>query len=220
MALLNFPLPLSQFMLSVPVVEMSFDLSEAMAADETGRGEVLTAALGARLWGGTVTVARRRLDLAGQYSVLVDLLRQPGASFYIGDLARRFPAADPSGLVLGPTVPTLATVSGDQREVTLAGLPAGYVLGPGDFIAFDYGTSPLRRALHRVVHGGGAASAAGVSPALEVVPPIRAGFAVGAAVTLVDPACKAVLVPGSATPSRSRRALGDGLAFSFLQTLG
>jgi hypothetical protein len=220
MALLNFPLPLSQFMLAVPVVEMSFDLSEAMAADETGRGEILTAALGARLWGGTVTVARRGLNFAGQYSAMIDILRQPGATFFIGDMARRFPEMDPTGLVLGTTVPTLATVSPDLREITLAGLPAGYIVGPGDFVAFDYGTSPQRRALHRVVFGGGGASALGVSPALEIVPPIRPGFAIGAAVALADPACKAVLVPGSATPARYRRALGDGLSFSFLQTLG
>lgn len=220
MALLTFPLPLSQFMNVLPVSEMTFDLSEALARDETGRGEVLSASLGARLWTGTVTVSRRRLDMAGRYVALIDLVRQPGATFYIGDVTRRAPASDPTGAGLGSATPTLSSVSTDRREMVIAGLPPGYAVGLGDFLSIDYGGAPLRRALHRVVHGGGIANGSGVLPAVEVVPPVRTGFAAGVAVTLVNPACKAVILPGSATPARSRRASADGLSFGFIQTLG
>lgn len=219
MALLNFPLSLAQFLHVLPVADMTFSLSEALVSDETGRGEVLTAAIGARLWTGSVTVVPQRLDLSGRYSALLDLIRQPGATFFIGDVARRGPAGDPTGALLGAATPTLSAVSTDRRQLTVAGLPPGYALGPGDYLSLNYGSSPVRRALHRIVFGGGVANSAGLLPSVEIIPPVRNGFTIGAAVTLVNPACKAVILPGTATPSRARRGLGDGLSFGFIQTL-
>ena len=39
----------------------------------------------------------------------------------------------------------------DNKSLKLGGLPAGYSLRRGDMLHFDYGSSPTRRALHRIV---------------------------------------------------------------------
>lgn len=112
----------------------------------------------------------------------------------------------------------IATLNGNSRELQLSGLPVGYVLTPGDMLAFSYATSPVRFALHRVVVGG-AADGAGLSPSIEVVPHIRPGAAVGAAVTLVRAPCKVLLMPDSVNFGNRGRRHTSGISFSFMQTL-
>ena len=80
------------------------------------------------------------------------------------------------------------------------------------------GASPTRFALHELV-APVSADAAGLTGMVEVVPPIRPGAAVNSAVTLVAPACKAVVVSGSYQPGRQRGSLVEGVSFQFIQTL-
>jgi len=102
-------------------------------------------------------------------------------------------------------------------RLRLSGLPGGFVLSPGDFLAFDYGIAPVGRALHRL-QSGGVADGFGVSGWLWLTPHIEPGALTGAAVSLVRPACKAVIVPGSVDPGVTSGNLTTGAAFSFRQT--
>ena len=95
------------------------------------------------------------------------------------------------------------------------GLPAGYVLTRGDYLAF---TCSGVRALHRIVTNTVSANGAGTTGTFEVTPRIRAGASVGLAVTLVKAACKAVLVPGSVNKGRSRKTITREMAFRFSQS--
>jgi hypothetical protein len=104
-----------------------------------------------------------------------------------------------------------------MRELRITGLPVGYVLSAGDMLGFQYGSNPVRHALHRIVVGG-TASSGGLTPMLEVVPNLRPGAAAGLTVSLVRPACKARLLPDP-TYGAGRQALSRGASFDFIQTL-
>ena len=83
----------------------------------------------------------------------------------------------------------------DNKALQLSGLPAGYTLRRGDMLHFDYGPSPTRRALHRIVEDA-TASSGGTTGFFEVRPFLKAGTATGAAVTLVRAAARMMLEPG------------------------
>ena len=148
---------------------------------------------------------------------LLALMDQPGATFLCHDPRYIGPSSDPTGSILGSRTVTIHTVASNMRELRITGLPSGYVLSPGDMLAFEYGSSPIRFALHRIVVGG-TASSTGLSPLLEVVPNLRAGAVAALTVTLVHPACKARLLPEPIYGS-GRQALSRGASFDFIQTL-
>lgn len=213
---LSFPLALTAFLDLLPVAELQFNLGESLVADQTGRGEVLTAALGARLWQGSLTLAPARFAALGQQRARIELVRQPGRAFLITDLSKAGPAADPTGAILGGAAPKMSGMQSGGRELRIKDLPPGYVLSDGDMLSFVYGAT---QALHQIVVGG-SADGAGLSSWLEVVPEVRAGWAVNAAVTLLRPVCRALIVPGSAGSAQMAGATGRGLSLQFIQTLG
>ncbi len=142
---------------------------------------------------------------------------QPGATFLCHDPRQIGPARDPTGAILGSRTVTIHLVARNLRELRIAGLPNGYVLSSGDMVGFQYGSSPVRRALHRILVDGTALST-GLTPMLEVVPNLRPGAVAGLAVSLHRPACKARLLP-EPTYGSGRQALSRGASFDFIQTL-
>lgn len=214
---LSFPLSLATFWTRLPIDSFELDLGEALQLDETGGGEQLTADLGVRLWRGTVTMGRLRYAEAAEVEVLLDTLRQAGRFFLGNDARRPRPLADPTGAILGAAAVTVSAIP-STRELTLAGLPAGYVLSPGDYLSFTYDGTNARRGFHRVVTGG-AASGGGVLGPVEIVPPLRPGLTTGTAVTLSSPVFKACLLAGTAARGASRRQITEGSTFGFIQTL-
>jgi hypothetical protein len=215
---LSFPLPRETFFDLLPVARITFDCPEQIESSRTGAGEVLSADLVARLWSGGVTLGRLTRAETPPLLALLNALRSAGASFMAYDVAHAAPAADPSGAILGAAAPVIASLLAGNRELTISGLPAGYVLSPGDYLAFGYGSDPLRQALHQVVVGS-TADGTGLSGNIELTPHIRPGAQVGAAITLIRPYCKALLVPGSVDPGRRDGAVTEGIGFRFQQTL-
>jgi hypothetical protein len=214
----TFPLAFASFFQTLEIQRGRVFLPDMVEMSRNGAGELLSASLGARLWRGEFTLAPRpHQTLAGVEAQLRALL-QPGASFMVADPRVVGPASDPSGTILGAASVVIATLNVNNRELTLSGLPAGYVITRGDYLSFIYGSSPVRYAMHQVVVGG-TASGAGVSPSIEVTPYIRAGAATGATVTLVRPRFKAVLDPRTFNPSDGAQVLSSGLSFGVIQTL-
>lgn len=214
----SYPLPLADFMDVLPVQSITFDLPAAAEISKTQGGEILTAALGARLWQGTIKLDRMKLEEDDNASAMLDVARQAGASFLVTDKKKPWPRGDFGGTGLASATPTIASISADTRELGLAGLPPGYVIHRGDWLSFTYGSNPLRYALHRVASGA-AADGAGVAGPMQVSPNIRAGAAVGAAVTLRKAVCKAIIVPGSVDMGTRASRLTTGVQFNWVQTL-
>ena len=215
--MLAYPLSYAQFLGVLRVAEVTFRLSHPQEHTRLGDGTVISASLGASLWTGTIRLAQANHARHAQMEALLALMDQPGATFLCHDPRQIGPASDASGSILGTRTVTIHTVASNMRELRITGLPSGYVLSSGDMIAFQYGSSPVRHALHRIVVGG-TASSSGLTPMLEVVPNLRPGAVTGLTVTLVRPACKARLLPDPAYGS-GRQALSRGASFDFIQTL-
>jgi hypothetical protein len=216
---LTYPLSIATFADILLVRRSTFHLPEQVQMDRTAGGEQLTADMGERLWQGEIELGTLLRTETGRIEVLVDLLRPAGRSFMLYDHRRAYPLLDPTGSILGASTPTILALGGDPRELSLAGLPAGYTLSAGDYLAFSYGTTPVRFALHRVVPQTVVANGSGQTAVFEVTPAIRPGAAAGAAVTLKKPACKAVLIAGSTVAATGRQALTEGLGFEWVQSL-
>lgn len=215
--MITFPWGLTEFFGGLRVASCTFSLPESLQAEETGGGEVVTAALGVRLWQGEVTLAADYHAGLAAAEAAVSVVREAGASFFAFPSHKAAPAVDPDGSFLGTSVPQIASLP-SARSLSLSGLPAGYALTAGDFLSFVYG-SPERFALHQVVIGG-VASATGVTPELAVTPAIRPGAVIGAPVALVRPFARVRYVPGSLRPASYGPMIGQGLTFAFRQTLG
>lgn len=214
---LTYPLSYAQFLGALRVEEVTFRLSHPQEHTRLGDGTVISASLGASLWIGTIRLAQANHPRHAEMEALLGLMDQPGATFLCNDPRYVGPASDPTGAFLGSRTVTIHSVAGTMRELRLAGLPAGYVLSVGDMLGFEYGSNPVRYALHRIVVGGTATSG-GLTPLIEVVPNLRAGATAGLTVSLIRPACKARLLPEPSYGS-GRQGLTRGASFDFIQTL-
>lgn len=215
---LTFPLTRAQFIDTLRVATADFELGGAVEQSRTASGEIFTAALGARLWQGKIVLADAYIADADAVHAALRRATDPDASFLLYDPFHAYPKADPTGSVLGASSVTIGTIAANNRELSLVGLPAGYVISAGDYLSFTYGSSPTRYAFHQVVTGA-TASGGGTTGNIEVMPAIRTGAAAGAAVTLKQPAMKAIVVPGSLSPRPARPLIAGGLSFEFQQTL-
>lgn len=215
---LSFPVARTAFFDLLPIAAQSFDLPETVEVARTGGGVLLGADLADRLWQGTIRLGRMTVAEARPSLALINALRGPGRSFLLADVHRLWPQADPGGLVIAGFSPVISAVAGDLRTLSLSGLPAGYMLSPGDLIGWSHGAGPVRHALHEIVSGG-TASGGGTLAALEVTPALRPGTATGTAISLVRPVCEAILVPGSVNPGEQHRTIIDQISFGWQQTL-
>jgi len=148
----------------------------------TAGGRSIGRDLGPALWVGSFQTRPYPTAQAREIEARLHALDGVIRTFRAYDVRQSRPATaaasfDDTGVTLNGA-PTASAVS-------LAGLPAGFVVTPGDHLAFDYGAGPSR-ALHQAVEGA-TADGSGDTPAFEVRPYVRPGALGGAAVTLVRP---------------------------------
>lgn len=213
-----FPLAAADFLTLLRVQDVEMICPTPRQATGLAGGEILTADLGPALWQGQVSLAPMRARDAEEIAVLLSMLEVPGRAFFACRANQIGPRADPLGATLGAASVTIGAVDTGAALLTLAGLPPGYQISRGDHLAFAYGTAPVRYALHRAAEYA-TADAGGIAGPFQVDPFIRAGAAPGAAVSLLRPACKAVLVPGSVSYGVTRNNLTGGMGFAFRQSL-
>lgn len=214
---ITFPMDPNEFAEHLLVRTVKWRLRRNDEISGLGSGQTLSAELGPALWTADVVLDWMRHDHADQVQAAIETLDGPFNSFYLCSPRRRFPQADPDGTLLGAATPTIHTLGGDNKSVRLAGVPAGYRLTRGDFLAFDYG-APSRRAFHRIVEDA-TADGAGITPSFEVRPHIRPGATTGLAVTLIKPAAKVFIVPDSFDAGVARRTITEGMSFQVMQRL-
>lgn len=216
----TFPLSRAQFFDLLPLSSGHLVLPDTTRTSRTQGGEILRAEYAARLWEAELRLGPMTADEAAAVLPLVHLLGGAGASFMLADATRLFPRRDPTGGLLGSAAPALNSIGANRRDITLKGLPAGYILSRRDLLAFTYGATPTRYALHEIVNAQVTANPDGTTPAIEVVPPVREGAAVDAPVTLKRPACKAIIVPRSFQSGSMRSGtITEGVSFRVQQTL-
>ncbi len=213
---LTWPLPLTEFFNTLPVQRVTFQLANSVTHSETGYGEFIAHKRGARLWTGKIILDKDHHSVWAAIEARLALLEEPGASLLLWDLRMPGPIADRDKSLLGTAVPKIRSLASNNREMTLKGLPAGYVVSQGDLLGFTYGSNPIRYAFHRVVTGA-TASGLGITTDIEVQPFIRPGAAIDAVVTLGDPVLKAKVT--GAEYGASRSTISEGGSLSWTQTL-
>lgn len=215
---LSFPLALPEFFDGLRITVAQMAPNQPRKVDRTAGGTVLTASLGDAIWRGSIQIAAENVRTNPfKVEALLSVLDRAGSSFLMYDPRKPYPAADPGGSILGSSTPQIDSVNANNREMSLYGLPPGYVLTAGDLIGYTHGSDPTRYALHRLVSGA-TADGTGVTPEFEVTPFIQPGVTQGTNVTLIKPVLKAVLVP-SPQYGGGRPQIVPGASFDFVQTL-
>lgn len=211
-------LTLAQFYDLLPISEERFDLTESVEWGETTGGEILASAYGPRLWQGSISVMTHSVLNADDIVSRAELMREAGAAFLVSPRHLPGPQNDKTGAILGAATPTITFINANNRDISIGGLPAGYVLLRGDFLSFQYGTSPIRYALHRVVTSV-TANGSGIVGSIELSPLIRPGATTGIALQLIKPTCKAKLIPGTFEPQSHAYRPRNGFTLQWRQTL-
>jgi hypothetical protein len=225
MALSN-PATKAEFFDLLPIQEVQLRLDRRVQVNNLGGGEILPAELMPAIWVGSVSLPPMPKRRAAEIQALLAALEVPGQVFQAYKAHQIGPADDPLGAGVGGAAPVIGEFHGsDPRLVKFAGMPSGLSLSEGDFLAFDYdpGTG-VRRAFHQVVGGQAHAvpdGAGGYTSEFftQLVPPVRPGAQLGAAVEFAKPHLLAVLVPGSVGYGITRGNVTSGMQFEFRQTL-
>lgn len=204
------------FFAGLPIARVEWSLSRAVSVTRLRDGTVIPTERGAPLWRASVTLGRGTAAEFAMIEAQLAWLTGAGRRLLAYDPRHHGPLADPGGTILGAASPTIHTLDSDTRRLRVQGLPGGYVLSAGDYIGWTYLEDPVRYAMHRLVDGA-VASQAGLTPLFEVVPPIRSGTVAGAAVALIRPQVRAVIVDASYGSGRS--VITEGTSFDIIQTL-
>lgn len=207
---------LAQFFDRLKILDFTLSPSQNLITSQTGGGDILTAEIGPRLWGGSITLAPMSHADARVQAGLVAEMMNAGMRFEIADKKNQYPMRDPTGSVNGTRTPAIGAGSSGKTFV-ISGAAPSYVLSPGDRFSYRIGG---KRYFNEVMTAR-TASAQGVFDALPVMLPIRGSGAAynGAVVNFKRPALVAQIVPGSVSPFRTTLTHSEGMSFDFVQVL-
>lgn len=214
---LAFPYSVATFSDVIRMMSIRMRLVGDQQLSGLGGGKIIVADLGPKYWEFEVSLINMENALAQRVQALIEALDEGMNDFYLYDPRAAGPISDRDGTRLGGATVQLATLAGNNKELTLKGLPNGYVLSGGDLFDFDFGT-PAKRALHRIVTGGVVPSG-GISPTLEVRPHILPGAAVDAVVSLIKPAARVKIIPGTFDPGTAQHMMTTGMGFKARQVI-
>lgn len=199
----------------LPIQSVQWRLERFDEMSGTGGGEILVAQLAPPRIVADVQLEPMPHAVASRIQAAIEALDGMD-SFYLFAPQQPFPQADPDGTILGDAIPLVFALGANNKSIRIQNLPAGYTITKGDYLAFDYGSNPTRRAFHRAVSTA-SASSEGLSPLIEIRPHLRPGATVGQAVILRKPSAKVIIVPGSFDPGRASGLVTQGMAFQVMQ---
>jgi len=179
----------------------------------TGDGRVWQAKLAPELWRATVVHAQLLNTVAEELDGAIRALRGAEVPFMMASPLFCAPKSDPTGAGLEGANVSLLSISATRAAVVLAGLPAGYKLTTGDKFTFAYGG----RFYFGEFSQTAVAALDGTTAQIAVFPNLPAGAAAGVAVTLIKPACKVVIVPGSYKVGEISGRFTRGGSFQIIQ---
>lgn len=179
-------------------------------------GDIWASDIGPQYWEADIRFVDMDNDIAGRVQSIIESLDGSLNSFYWYDPRWQFPRSDPDGSLLAASTVKIAALPTNNKLMALKGLPAGFNIRNRDMLCFDFGTSPVHRALHRVADGS-AADGTGLTGNIEVRPYIRPGAAVNAVVTLIRPTCEMLMIPDSFDEGTAKQMITSGMGFKARQ---
>lgn len=212
---LTFPFSTSSFADVLRYTSIKLKLSDNAEYSGLGNGQIIVANLAPRYWMADISLINMPQADAMQVQALIEAMDGGLEDFYLYDPRCAYPQSDPDGSGLDTYVPRIKTLQSNNKEMVIKQLPVGYVLKAGDMMAFDYGSSGEYRALHRFVR---TVTANGSGESLvELRPHIAPGAAVEAAITLIKPAARMKIIPGSFEEGEARQMMTTGISFKARQ---
>ncbi|MCW5722445.1 MAG: hypothetical protein KIS86_15000 [Devosia sp.] len=169
---LTYPLslPYSRF------VSSRFRLVPIVARNRVGSGASFAREIAPAYWQADLRTVPHNETEFGRWMAFFDALRGGSKSCLLFDPHRCFPIRHSGFTGTG----TLAAIS-SIRQVSVSGLPGGFVLTAGDYIGFERGG---RYSLHRVVQDS---TAIGGMVSVAIEPPLPPHFVAGSLVRLNRP---------------------------------
>lgn len=216
MAAMTFPMAPADLVDRMMVETVQWSLLEFQELSGTGGSELIAADLAPRVWEGEVSTVAADLDTIEALRARFNLLDGAIKSFYLYDPARPNPATDPMGALLAGASVTIGAIEGNRKELSLAGLPDGFVLPEGTRFSVTAGV-PSRTFMGQFAADVAANSDGDTAP-VELRPHLRPWVAAGQAVRLLKPVAKVKLVPRSLSVVQVTRVT-HRLRFTARQTL-
>jgi hypothetical protein len=112
---------------------------------------------------------------------------------------------------------TIGDIDDDGLSLSLAGLPAGYVLTMSDKGHVDFGSDPVRRYFFELSEQSVVAAGDGTTAKFRVFPSVPAGVTEGSSVVLSKPAAKMFVQAGSWNPGTASGLWTTGMSFTATQ---
>jgi len=197
-----------------------FQLKSYDETSKTQGGDTLVKARGTPLWNLSATSRTLKPNELDYWRARLESLDEGKRPFWGYSLSRCYPIAYPNGS--WPTgssfdgvSATIGTLGTNNKSLSLAGLPSGFVLKVGDMLSFEYTDTP-RYALHRVQEAA-TASSGGTTDEFEVRPFIQSGAVTTTPVRLYQPRCLMMLVPGSITSTAELQTGNGTVSFQGVQ---
>lgn len=160
-----------------------FDLVYRQETSRTAIGQTFVKDFGSPLWTATYQSRSMKPNELDAWRARLKALEGGLKQFLGRPKSRCYPVAYPNGTGMGNvSAVRIASIGADRKTITLSGLPAGYQVSVGDDLQVGV------RNLHQVIDTAGG---------IELRPHLWPETAVNDAVTLVKPACRMTIVPGS-----------------------
>lgn len=217
MAAMTFPMQPADLVDRMMVDTVQWSLREYQEQSGTAGGEWIAADLGPRLWEAEVSTVMADIDTIEALRARFNLLDGAINSFYLYDPRRPNPSTDPAGTLLASAEVEIGAIEANRKELSLAGLPAGFTLTEGTMFSVTAG-SPSRTFLGQIA-ASVTANGGGDTPAVEFRPHLRHWVTSGMGVRLLKPVAKVKAVAGSASVVQVT-SVTHRLRFSARQTLG
>jgi hypothetical protein len=175
-------------------------------------GRVLVKDMGSPLWtlrATTKTLSPNTLDL---WRAKLTALENGLQTFWGYPMSRCYPQAYPNGSwptggAFPGTTAQLASIDTNRKLISVSHLPAGFILSVGDYLS-------IAGDLHQVMEA--ATATAGTTGFFEVRPHIWPGRAIGATVSVKQPACLMAVVPDTVSADASLNGWGT-LSFQAME---
>jgi len=213
MASLTFPLGLSDFANGLQLESLKFYPVDPVEISGQGTGQMIASNPRPSYWAADIVIRPLYSGAARALQALIHSLDGGLNDFYLYDPVSAFPIADPGGSILGGAAVTNSLVAGNGKQMKFSGLPAHYVLSPGDRFSFDYG-SGIYRALHEIV-AGDTADGSGNTDFIEFRPRLDdPSVATGKPMNFRKASCRMKIVQESINYGERKDVFTSGMAFS------
>jgi hypothetical protein len=207
------PLAKASFADLLRVANVKFAPAWSQEMSLSGGGETLYADRAPVRWMADVTTAPMENAEAEGIMALINSRAGGLTTVLLYNNKLPYPSSDPDGSIFGAATPVVGTIT-DRLHVAFTGFPNGYVIPLGTYFQIIFGTS--RYYLGQFAEAK-TASGAGAVTAVEITPALPDSVAPGDAVTVLKPAGKFKITPGSAFPS-SISTVHETISFSAEQT--